>query len=133
MSSPIKPSDGSARPPGGPGGADGSAPAGQGGARRPDEAGHAFHGALERAGAGGAPEGAAGVGRANPVEAIVEDLRAGHIDATDAVERLVQRALEGPAAALPPARRAELEAHLRRSLRDDPTLAALTRDLSRGG
>ena len=65
---------------------------------------------------------------------IAQEVAAGKIDPGEAVDQLVARALEGPTAALlPPARRAELEAHLRRALADDPALASLTQDLERGG
>lgn len=66
------------------------------------------------------------------VASITDDLRAGRIDARTAVDRLVARALAAPdATALPPAGRAELEAHLRAALSEDPTLVALAKDLER--
>jgi hypothetical protein len=67
-----------------------------------------------------------------PLSSIADDLRAGKIDASTAVDRLVARALSSKdAASLPPARRAELEAQLRSALADDPALVALTKDLER--
>lgn len=70
--------------------------------------------------------------RAELLRAISEDLRAGRIDSRQAIDRLVERALSaGPAAVLPPARRAELEALLRSTLAEDPTLASMQRELAR--
>ncbi|MCA9612847.1 MAG: hypothetical protein H6722_22080 [Sandaracinus sp.] len=69
---------------------------------------------------------------AGAVSGVVEDLRAGRIDAAAAVDRLVADVLNGPmAAGLDDRGRAALEAHLRASLEDDPNLAALVRDLER--
>jgi hypothetical protein len=59
-----------------------------------------------------------------------DQLAAGRIDADTALERLVERALAG-AADLPDAHRASLEAQLRDALAQDPTLAALRKDLER--
>ncbi|MCS6798483.1 MAG: hypothetical protein NZ898_08130 [Myxococcota bacterium] len=65
---------------------------------------------------------------------IVADLRAGRIDASIAVDRIVTRHIEAAAAAgLDPTMRADLEAHLRRMLADDPTLIAIQEDLARAG
>ena len=70
---------------------------------------------------------------ADPVSNVAADLRAGRIDVATALDRIVARAMEsGPASALPPAQRRELEAFLRQSLADDPSLLALTKDLERG-
>ena len=67
-----------------------------------------------------------------PLSNIADDLKAGRIDARTAIDRLVARALSSQeAAGLPPAKRAELEAHLRAALADDPALVALTKDLER--
>lgn len=75
----------------------------------------------------------ASLGRADLLRALADELRSGSVDPQQAVDRLIERALHtGPAAALPPARRAELEALLRTALAEDPTLAAMQRDLSRG-
>jgi hypothetical protein len=64
---------------------------------------------------------------------VAEDVRAGRIDVATAIDQLVERAMASRTAeALPPARRTELEAFLRRSLAEDPTLVSLTRDLERG-
>jgi hypothetical protein len=129
MSAPIKP------PGGGPGrpvppGADPSGPT-SGGAGRPDAAGGSFREALEGARGAEAAGTSPALGADDP---IVQDLRAGRIGPTEAVDRMVRRALEAPAASrLSPVLRSELEGHLRRTLQDDPTLAALVRDLSRGG
>jgi hypothetical protein len=69
---------------------------------------------------------------AAPVDGVVADLRAGKIDAAAAVEKMVQEALSAPGVAqLDAAARAELEAHIRHTLEDDPNLAALVRDLDR--
>ncbi|RLB56788.1 MAG: hypothetical protein DRJ42_02160 [Deltaproteobacteria bacterium] len=68
------------------------------------------------------------------IEALAADAVAGRVSVDQVVDRLVSRALESPtAAALPPAQRAELEAHLRSALADDPALSALTQDLLSGG
>lgn len=61
---------------------------------------------------------------------IEEELAAGRIDVDEAIDRLVERALAS-ASALPPGKRAALEAQLRAALVDDPTLAALRKDLER--
>ncbi len=127
MTSPIKPPGG----PSGPKSPDEVGGAGRGGAVK--ETSEAFRQTLEGAsgtdGAGGA-EGALGP---DAVAKVAADLRTGRIDAQGAVDQLVERALASrSASALPPARRAELETFLRRSLADDPTLVALTRDLERG-
>lgn len=71
--------------------------------------------------------------RADALRALADEVRSGRLDAKTAIDRLVERALgAGPAAALPPARRAELEALLRSALDEDPTLVAIQRDLTRG-
>jgi hypothetical protein len=57
-----------------------------------------------------APAGPEGAGAAEGLGQIEGDLRSGRIDVATAIDRLVERALTG-AEALPPARRAELEAH----------------------
>jgi hypothetical protein len=126
MSSPIKPPGG--KPAGGVSPED---VAGTGSAKGPGKAAEAFRDALE--GARGADASTA-AGAADPVRAVAADLAAGRIDAATAVDRLVARALEsGGARGLPPVRRAELEALLRASLAEDPTLVSLTKDLERGG
>jgi hypothetical protein len=64
--------------------------------------------------------------------AVVAELRAGRIDAAGAVERLVTNALsQAGASALPPLRRAELEALLREAVSSDPSLVQLRKDLER--
>lgn len=138
MSSAIKP-PGSGGPVGGAG-----APPESGGARPVEGASEEFRAALENAGEADASKAAgasASAGGAAPAEgsraallrSLAEDLRAGRIDPQQAVDRLVDRTLSsGAAASLPPARRAELEALLRSTLDEDPTLAAMQRDLSRG-
>lgn len=79
-----------------------------------------------------APSGAARTSATGPLASITDDLRAGKIDAATAIDRLVANALAGKdVAGLPPARRAELEAHLRAALAEDPALVALTKDLER--
>jgi hypothetical protein len=128
MSSAIKP-PGSGGPPGA-----GSTPE-VGGAGAAD--GGAFRAAMDEPGADAVREPRAGAtassARADALRALAEEVRSGRIDASTAIDRLVERALgAGPVAALPPARRAELEALLRSALEEDPTLAAMQRDLARG-
>ncbi len=121
MSSPIKPPG---KPPGVP-------PASES-AGGPSKA--SFDAALERTAEAKNTDQAGQVVSSEAIAALAKDLAAGKIDPAKAINQLVARALDGPtASALPPARRAELEAHLRRALSDDPTLAALTQDLERGG
>jgi hypothetical protein len=76
------------------------------------------------------PRGGAPVG---PLEALAADLRAGRLTVDQAVERLLERAMEGGVKALSGADRAALERHLRASLTDDPTLQRLVRDLESRG
>lgn len=95
----------------------------------------AFRAELERSGADAAAAArpAASSARAEALRALAEEVRSGRIDARTAIDRLVERALgAGPAASLPPARRAELETLLRAALEEDPTLVAMQRDLARG-
>jgi len=127
MSAPIKPPGGPPKPPPDEMGkvGDVSGPAGSS---------EAFRKHVETASPVDAPAPAAPGSEAIEVaRRLATELRSGQIDATEAVERLIERAMGGGAAAsLPPARRAELEAFLRRSLAEDPTLSALTEDLERG-
>ncbi|HEY8427236.1 MAG TPA: hypothetical protein VIL20_02635 [Sandaracinaceae bacterium] len=67
----------------------------------------------------------------SPLGSIQADLMAGRIDVDQAIDRLVDRAIAS-ASALPAAHRAALEAQLRAALVEDPTLAALRKDLERG-
>jgi hypothetical protein len=121
MSSPIKP----------PGKPPGSPPPSE---SKTDASKASFDAALDEAAQAEGAGKAGGVVSSEALATLARDVAAGKIDPSEAVDRLVARALDGPtAAALPPARRAELEAHLRRALSDDPTLAALTQDLERGG
>ena len=127
MSSPIKPpGSGPPKPPDEVGGAGGPE-----GTQRTQGPSGAFREALDSAqGAEGASpaEGA----KLEGIQAVADDLRAGRIDPSQAVEQLVQRALESPAAqALPPVLKGELEAHLRRTIAEDPSLATLIQDLER--
>ncbi len=74
-----------------------------------------------------------GASRAELLRGLAEELRTGQVGSEQAVDRLVERALSsGTARGLPPARRAELETLLRTALAEDPTLAAMQGDLSRG-
>lgn len=101
--------------------------------------GAAFQEELAKAGTAGAPAGAApatsaaATQRAELLRALADEIRSGQVDPKQAVDRLIERTLTtGPAAALPPARRVELEALLRAALEEDPTLQAMQRDLTRG-
>lgn len=125
MTSPIKPPGG-----GPPSGIDPTDPASKGAAKGPAgaegaERAEAFQEALASQ-QGGQAESVQEAG------SIGADLEAGRIDAATAIDRLVAEALSGPmASTLDAAGRAELEAHLRASLEDDPNLAAMVRDLER--
>jgi hypothetical protein len=69
---------------------------------------------------------------ADPVRAIGDALRSGEIDTQRAVEMLVERALERePSARLSGQERQQLESFLSKALQDDPTLAAIVKDLER--
>ncbi len=122
MTSPIKPPGGG--PPKVPG-ADAQQPD-PSKAKGPEGSREAFEAALEGADRGSDAQ------ATESVDAVVADLRAGKIDAAAAVEKMVQEALSAPGVAqLDAAARAELEAHIRHTLEDDPNLAALVRDLDR--
>jgi hypothetical protein len=71
----------------------------------------------------------------DPVEAIANELQTGAIDVETALDRLVERALNGAAVAgaLSSEMRDELESLLRNALETDPALEALVRDLERTG
>jgi hypothetical protein len=102
VSSPIKPTGGGVAPPS---------------IEAPRAPGEPFHTALERAEA-------PAVADAPP--------RGERVGGPELADRLVERVLgSAVAAGLSPAKRAELEAHLRRTLRNDPAVASLLRDLSR--
>jgi hypothetical protein len=116
------------KPPGAPGTPPNVSGPEAGGAR---PAGESFRAELEKTSEAGAPGGPAATARAETVRALAAEVRAGRITGPEAIERLVQRALAS-AGALPPARRAELEALLRSALEEDPTLASMQKDLARG-
>ncbi len=122
MSTPIKPSDGPPRP-----GASEAPDAGRV-EGRPGELRTLVEEAARSDEGARAPSEAAGPA---PLEGIRADLAAGRIDADEAVDRLVERAL-ATAGALPAGHRAALEARLRAALAEDPTLSALRKDLERG-
>ena len=62
---------------------------------------------------------------------IASSIRAGSLSAQQAIEVLVERALNAPAArGLTDAGRADLARHLRNALAEDPTLRAMQADLS---
>ncbi len=130
MTSSIKPPG--SRPPGGVPGTDPMRPADAGG--RVEHKGAGFREAIEAS----RPEAASplpstqATERAGHVDSIREALSSGRITASEAVEQLVQRALQRPdVQALPAAARAELEAVLRHALSDDPYIASLVHDLER--
>ncbi len=122
MSTPIKPPGGS---PPGVGGSD--APDADRVEGRPGE----LRELVEQAEADVSAAATAQAASASPVARIHADLAAGRIDVDQAIDRLVQRALAS-ASALPPGQLASLEAQLRAALVEDPTLAALRKDLERG-
>ncbi|MFK7986550.1 MAG: hypothetical protein AB8I08_11050 [Sandaracinaceae bacterium] len=65
-----------------------------------------------------------------PVQALVDDVRAGRLDVDGAIDQLVDRALS-TTTGLPSEHRQALEAQLREALGEDPTLLALRRELER--
>lgn len=68
---------------------------------------------------------------AGGVHSIAADLKAGTIDAATAVDRLVARTMNGPAAqALNEVGRAALESRLRAILAEDPALKQMVSDLT---
>ena len=89
-----------------------------------------FRGALD----GATPPSEASVTAVPPggVSEVTAALRAGTLTPEAAVSRLCEQHLaSGPARALTPAARAELERLLRARLEDDPALLALTSELGR--
>ncbi len=105
----------------GPGGASGVAET-----TTPEGAGAAFRAAVDAQATGG-PTAA---GRPE-ITAIASEIKAGTLGTSEAMERLVQRALSsGAAATLPPAQKERLAELLRAQLAEDPTLQALQRELS---
>jgi hypothetical protein len=77
--------------------------------------------------------GASATGAASELGHLAKQLESGSVTPEQAIEALVERQLDSPAARmLAPAQRAELESMLRSRLAEDPTLIALGRDLSRG-
>lgn len=114
----------SIKPPGGPPAALPVAPKGTDGAEG------RFRAELEGATAAEAKPAASGA--SGIVSATVAEIRAGTLTPEAAVARLLEHHLgAGPARALAPAARAELERILRSRLEDDPTLRALSADLGR--
>jgi len=70
-------------------------------------------------------------GAAQATNDIASSIRAGSLSAQQAIEALVERALNAPAArGLTDAGRADLARHLRNALAEDPTLRAMQADLS---
>jgi len=126
----IKPPSG--KTPGLPTPSDASGANRAGAAKAPSDA---FRKALDEpnaAASAGPSTGAARTEKSGPA-GIVQELRAGQIDAQTAVDKLVDRALaKADAAGLSPAKRGELEAVLRDALATDPTLSQLSKDLERG-
>ncbi len=93
----------------------------------PEGAGAAFRAAVDAQPTGG-PTGV----RQPEITAIAAEIKAGTLGPSEAMERLVQKALSsGAAATLPPAQKDRLAELLRAQLAEDPTLQALQRDLSR--
>ena len=127
MTSPIKPPGGSPPP----------ADVGAGsveGAKRPktEGASETFREALDAGGQVGAPSATKAATPADLVKSISDDLRAGRTSVSEAIDRLVAQAVGGEAAQrLTPAGRRDLEAVLRSALADDPTLAAMVKDIER--
>ena len=126
MTSPIKPPAGSPPIPAlgkavGPSGSDATGDAGAQGAE--------FAAALESQSTP-ALEGGSPLAGADGVSALAAELRAGSLSPAEALETLVQQALGAPEVALlAPAQRAELEAHLRSTLAEDPSMRDLVSDL----
>lgn len=79
------------------------------------------------------PPARVGEGPSAVVQALLAELQAGTLDGAGAVDALVRRALESPAAAALTAEgRARLEAVLRDAVADDPHLSSLVRAVDRG-
>jgi hypothetical protein len=79
-----------------------------------------------------ASEQAAPAASVDAVSQTATDLKSGAIDAAAALERVIAAALSAPEAQLlDEGGRAQLEAHLRATLEDDPALVQLVRDLER--
>ena len=92
----------------------------------PQGASEAFRGAVD----GAAPSGAEAGTRAEALRSLANEVQAGRMDASTAVDQLVQRVLaESAAASLPPEHRARLEQVLRSQLANDPALQALQKNL----
>ena len=87
-----------------------------------------FRGTLDAA----RPPEAGGVVPQGELGGLTSELRSGSLTPEAAVARLLEQHLSsGPARALTPAARAELERMLRARLEEDPTLLALTAELGR--
>jgi hypothetical protein len=75
---------------------------------------------------------AASAEKAGRLDALVAEVRSGALPPSALVDRLIEQHLStGPARALSPVARAELERALRARFEDDPNLRALTEDLGR--
>ncbi len=122
MTSPIKPPGG---PPAGvPGPEDIQGPAKPADAKGPEKT---FKATLDAA---APPEATSKVAPAEEIRALAEAIKAGEINSTQAVDKLVSRALESPTAKLlTGAGRASLEAKLRQAIKDDPALSGLVEEL----
>ncbi len=128
----------SIKPPGSPPSGGPNGPTGTGGVRPPTEPGRgeAFKEVVEstrppRAAEVQRPDAAQGPDALGELRAALSE---GRVTASEAVEQLVQRALQRPEIqALPPVARAELEAVLRHALSEDPNLSSLVRDLEERG
>lgn len=124
MTTPIKPPGGSSTS-----GASGASTGADGG--RVEGRSGELRSLVERAETGVEGPTAAHAGEPESLSAIEREVRAGSLDAEQAIDRLVARALER-AAGLSAEQRAALEANLRSALAEDPTLLALRKDLERG-
>lgn len=129
MTSPIKP-PGSGGPPSIAPRDEAKGASKSGEAKGPKES---FKATMDNVAGAKAPEGVGRAASVGGVQEIAAALKAGKIDAAGAVEKLVARALESPAAqALNEVGRAQLEAQIRDAIETDPALQSLVSDLDAG-
>ncbi len=91
-----------------------------------------FQASMDKVASASQAQGKAPTSAVDVVQNVVQRLQAGEIDATAAMDQLVEYALQqNGAELLNPSQRIELEAVLRGALNEDPTLQGLKNDLER--